>query len=52
MIHIRLPQSVRREIRFICADKDITIQSYVMDLIQKDFEERQKKGGKPKGKKK
>lgn len=45
MLHIRLPEEMHRKIRFICADRDIAIQTYVIELIKKDFKEREKKGG-------
>lgn len=45
MIHVRLPQNIRREIRLLCADKDITIQSYLVNLIERDLIKRKQKGG-------
>ncbi len=43
MIHIRLSEKLHRQVRLICADKDVTIQDYVEELIQKDISK--KKGG-------
>jgi len=43
MIHIRLGETLHRQVRLICADKDTTIQDYVEELIRKDLSK--KKGG-------
>lgn len=45
MIHIRLSDDMRREVKLLCVYEDKTIQNYVIDLVQKDLEKRQKKGG-------
>tara|TARA_B100000959_G_scaffold285809_1_gene361844 strand:+ start:2801 stop:2962 length:162 start_codon:yes stop_codon:yes gene_type:complete len=45
MIHIRLNESMRKEIKLLCVHEDKTIQDYIVDLIQKDFGKRKKKGG-------
>jgi hypothetical protein len=45
MLHIRMTEEIHRKIRFICADADMPIQTYVMDLINKDIGKREKKGG-------
>lgn len=37
MIHIRLPENIRREIKLLCVYKDITIQEYILGLIKSDL---------------
>tara|TARA_B100000315_G_C14127638_1_gene385431 strand:- start:155 stop:325 length:171 start_codon:yes stop_codon:yes gene_type:complete len=51
MIHIRVSETLHREIRLLCADKDITIQKYVNDLISNDLVNLKKKGGRQQKKK-
>lgn len=37
MIHIRLPEHIHKELRIHAAEKDITIQDWVSELIEKEL---------------
>jgi len=37
MIHIRLPKEMHRLVRLQAAEKDITIQKWVVDIIKKEL---------------
>ena len=44
MIHIRLPRVLHRRVRHRCVDQDVSIQSYVLALIERDMEVYQRSG--------
>ena len=50
MIHVRLPEKVHKKVRICAAETDMTIQDWVLDVIQRQLARQDKQAGEKRGK--
>jgi len=45
MIHVRLPENLHKEVRIRAAETDVTIQDWVLDIMQRELVRQGKQAG-------
>ncbi len=45
MIHVRLPEEVHKKVRIRAAEMDVTIQDWVLEVIQRELARQDKQAG-------
>jgi len=45
MIHVRLPENVHKKVRIRAAETDVTIQDWVLKVIQRELARQDKQAG-------